>query len=64
MGRAKPKTRQVQIKIKQKRNQKLRKLKEKYLNISKKTEKNNILDKMKRVAPHLDIEVYIGHKKK
>lgn len=62
MGRAKPKTRQVQIKIKQKRNQKLRKLKEKYLNTSKKTEKNNILDKMKRVAPHLNIDEYIGQK--
>ena len=59
MGKAKPKTRNIQVQIKQKRQQKLKKLREKYLNTSKKTEKQNILDKMKRVAPHLNVEAYV-----
>ena len=59
MGKAKPKTRNIQVQIKQKRQQKLKKLREKYLNTSKKTEKQNILDKMQRIAPHLDVGAYV-----
>lgn len=62
MGKIYQKRRQFQIKRKQKRKKKLRKLKEKYLAANSQREKKKIAEKIKRIAPHLQIEEYLGTK--
>lgn len=56
MSKIKPKRRKFEIKKKQKRKEKIKKLKEKYLLAKNKEEKETILEKIKKIAPHYPIE--------
>ena len=56
MSKINRKRRQFEIKKKRERRQKIKKLKEKYLMAKTEEEKNKILDKIKRIAPHYPIE--------
>ena len=51
--------RQFEIRKKRKRREKLKKLKEKFLSAKSQEEKDKILEKMKRIAPYLNVEEYI-----
>lgn len=52
MGKVSIKRRQFIIRAKRKRKQKIRKLKDKYLEAKSKSEKEKILEKIKKIAPH------------
>jgi len=56
MSKINRKRRQFEIKKKRERRQKIKKLKEKYLMAKTEEEKNKILDKIKRIAPHYPLE--------
>jgi len=64
MGKISDKRRKFEIKKRIKRIAKLRKLKEKYFSSKSKEEKEKIIQKMKRIAFHLQIEEYLGIKNK
>jgi len=51
-----PARRKFQIRKKQKRRKKIKKLKEKYLKAKTKEEKEKIIEKILRIAPHYPIE--------
>ncbi len=51
-----PKRRRFKIRQKQKRRQKIKKLKAKYLKAKTKKEKERIIEKILRIAPHYPIE--------
>lgn len=51
-----PKRRYFQIRQKQKRRKKIKKLKEKYLKAQTKEEKERIIEKILKIAPHYPIE--------
>ncbi len=59
MAKIKPKRRKFEIQKKQKRKQKIKKLKEKYLTAKNEEEKQKILEKLKRIAPHYPIEEFL-----
>ena len=63
MSKINRKRRQFEIKKKRERRQKIKKLKEKYLMAKTEEEKNKILDKIKRIAPHYPIEEILKLKK-
>lgn len=52
MGKSSVKRRQFTIRAKRKRKQKIRKLKDRYLEAKSKSEKEKILEKIKKIAPH------------
>ncbi|XOB41220.1 MAG: DUF6800 family protein [Candidatus Nealsonbacteria bacterium] len=52
MGKGSVKRRQFEIRAKRKKRQKIKKLKDGYLEAKSKSEKEKILDKIKRIAPH------------
>jgi len=60
MSKISQKRRQFEIKRKQKRRKKLKKLKEKYFLAKSKEEKEKIIEKIKRISPHLSIEEFLG----
>lgn len=62
MGKISPKRRQFVIKSRRKRKVKIQKLKEKYFQAKKKKEKEDILEKIKRIAPHYPAEELLGIK--
>jgi len=59
MGKANPRSRQLDIQVKQKRQEKLKKLQERYVQVSKKQEKEEIVRKVQKLAPYLDAEEYL-----
>ena len=59
MSKISRKRRQFEIRKKRKRQAKLKKLKEKFLSVKNQEEKDKILEKMKRIAPYLNVEEYI-----
>jgi len=59
MSKISRKRRQFEIRKKRKRREKLKKLKEKFLSVKNQEEKDKILEKMKRIAPYLNVEEYI-----
>ncbi|MCD6528579.1 hypothetical protein J7K44_03015 [bacterium] len=56
MGKISQKRRKFEIKKKKKRREKIKKLKEKYFAANSKEEKEKIIEKIRRIAPHLRIE--------
>lgn len=56
MGKISPKRRQFEIKRKRERRKKIKKLKAKYLAAKTKEEKEKILEKILKIAPHYPIE--------
>lgn len=64
MGKISQKRRQFEIKKKQKRKKKLKKLKEKYFQTKDQLEKANLIEKMKRLAPHLNWEEILNQAEK
>lgn len=64
MSKISRKRRQCEIKRKRKRRKKLRKLKEKYFTTNSKKEKERIIEKIRKIAPHLPIGEILGVKKK
>jgi len=52
MGKVSVKRRQFEIRAKRKRKQKIKKLKDRYLEAKSKSEKEKILEKIKKIAPH------------
>lgn len=56
MGKESPKKRRFKIKQKQKRRKKIKKLKEKYLKAKTREEKEKIIEKILKIAPHYPIE--------
>jgi len=63
MSKISRKRRQFEIKRKRKRRKKLRKLKEKYSTAKTKKEREEIIEKMRKIAPHLPIGEILGVKK-
>lgn len=51
-----PKRRRFQIRQRQKRREKIKKLKEKYLRAKTQEEKEKIIEKISKIAPHYPIE--------
>jgi len=56
MSKISPKRRRFEIKKKQKRRKKIRKLKQKYLLAKTKEEKEKILEKIKNISPHYPLK--------
>ena len=56
MAKISQKRRQFLIKQKQKRRKKIKKLKEKFLSAKSKEEKEKILEKIRKIAPHYPTE--------
>jgi len=56
MAKISEKRRKFIIKLKQERRKKIKKLKEKYLIAKTKEEKEKILEKIQKIAPHYPIE--------
>ncbi len=56
MGKISPKRRQFEIKKKRNRRKKIKKLKAKYLSATTKEEKEKIIEKILKIAPHYPIE--------
>jgi len=56
MSKISPKRRRFEIKKKQRRRKKIRKLKQKYLLAKTKEEKEKILEKIKTLSPHYPFE--------
>ena len=61
MSKKSPKRRSFEIRKKQKRRKKIKKLKEKYFS-AKETDKMGIVQKIKKIAPHLNIEKFLRKK--
>lgn len=61
MSKISPKRRQFEIKKKQKRRKKITKLREKYFITKSQEEKEKILQKVQRLAPHLSIKEFLKH---
>jgi hypothetical protein len=59
MGRSNPKRRKMKIQQKQKRQKKLGKLREKYVESGSKTRRKKILDKVFKLAPWLTKEKFL-----
>ena len=57
MGKISQKRRQFEIRRKRERRKKIKKLKERYLAAKSKEEKERIIKKIKRIAPHLRINL-------
>ncbi len=55
MSKITPKRRQFEIKKRQKRRKKIKKLKEKYLSAKTEEERKKILEKILKIAPHYPI---------
>lgn len=58
-----PKRRRFQIRQKQKRREKIKKLKAKYLKAETAQEKEKIIEKILKIAPHYPIEDILKNKK-
>lgn len=63
MSKISPKRRKFEIKKRQKRRKKIKKLKEKYFSVQSKKEKARIIEKLKKIAPHLNPENILGLEK-
>lgn len=59
MSKISEKRRKFIIKLKQKRRKKIKKLREKYLATEAKKEKEEILKKLQKIAPHYPIEEFL-----
>ncbi len=59
MAKESQKRRKFIIKLKQKRRKKIKKLKEKYLTAKTKDEKEKILEKIRKIAPHYPFEEFL-----
>lgn len=62
MSKQSPKRRSFEIKKKQKRKAKLKALKEKYFLAKTEKEKEKIIEKILKIAPHLKIEEWLKQK--
>ncbi|HPO68192.1 MAG TPA: hypothetical protein PLE40_00345 [Candidatus Pacearchaeota archaeon] len=62
MSKISDKKRKFQIEKKQKAKEKLRRLKEKYFLAKTKEEKEKIIKKIKKIAPHIQIQKYLEGK--
>jgi|UniRef100_A0A7C5ALE9 hypothetical protein len=60
MGKVYDKKRRLALRRRQKRREKLKKLKLQYLNAKTETEKAQIISKMNRIAPHLAVRAYLA----
>ena len=56
MGKTSIKRRQFKIRIKRKRKEKIKKLKEEHLKAKTKEKKNKIIEKIQKIAPHYPIK--------
>ncbi len=56
MGKISPSRRKFEIRKKQKRRRKIRKLKEEFLKAKTEKERGKILEKIKKIAPHYPLE--------
>jgi len=56
MSKISTKRRQFQIRAKRKRRQKIKNLKEKYFEVKSKQDKKELLEKIKKIAPHYPVE--------
>jgi polyribonucleotide nucleotidyltransferase len=63
MSKISPKRRQFEIRKKRKRKQKIKKLREKYFKAKDEKERMKILEKMKKICPHLSEKELLGEKK-
>ena len=63
MSKISEKRRRFEIRKKQKRRKKIKRLKEKYLATKTKEEKEKILEKLKRSAFHYPLDQFLGTKK-
>ena len=59
MSKISPKRRKFEIKKRRKRRKKLAKLRQAYLSAKTKSEKEKILEKVNRIAPHLSREEFL-----
>lgn len=59
MGKISEKRRRFEIRQRRKRKKKIKKLKEKYLAAKSKEEKEKILEKLRKIAPHYPIEKFL-----
>jgi len=59
MSKISQKRRQFEIRKKQERRKKLKKLKERYFSVKTKEEKEKIIEKMRKIAPHISIEEFL-----
>ena len=64
MSKVSPTKRSLQIRIRRKRKQKLKKLRQKYAEAQTISEKERILEKVKRIAPWLSREEFLAPLKK
>lgn len=64
MGKISVKRRQFKIKAKRKRKKKIEELRKKYLKAKNKGEKEKILEKIEKIAPHYPIEEVLKLDKK
>ena len=62
MANISKKRRQFKIKKRQNRSKKLRVLKEKYLKAETKNEKDKLMEKFEKIAPHISAKEYFGRK--
>lgn len=60
MSKISKKRRRFEIRKKRKRRTKIKKLKEKYFQTKSGKEKEKIIEKIKKIAPHLRIEEVLG----
>lgn len=58
MSKGSPKRRQFEIQKKQKRRKKLQKLRERYFSAKTEEEKEEIIQKIERLAPYISIDVF------
>jgi len=64
MSKVSVKRRQFQIRAKRKRKQKIKNLKEKYLEVKSKQDKKEILEKIRKIAPQYPVEQILKLDKK
>jgi len=63
MSKISQKRRQFEIKKKRGKREKIKKLKERYFAAKSEEEKRKIIEKIKRIVPHLEIEEILGLEK-
>ncbi len=60
MSKQSPKRRSFEIKKKQKKREKLKRLKEKYFGAKTQQEKEKIIEKILKIAPHIKIKEWLS----
>ena len=63
MSKISQKRRQFEIKRKREKRKKIKKLKDRYLQSKSEEEKAKIIEKLKKIVPHLRLEEILGLKK-